>query len=219
MKRDRYKRARRRKDDRGIKFDWRRVVCVAHPRRAKFGGECLMTGAVACGHIDFSAACARHLYRDVPGRAEAVDTDPRARPIRALCAKPRQTQRTIADDARAQERRSLQIVKPFRQTIDETRGRNRVLSITARHSPTRKLCVLAKVLTPHTTEATDAARAMQPCDAHALASLQLAHSCSDNDDMTDNLMSRYHALTSHWQFALDDVQICAAHAARAHLDE
>src|SRR5205085_9196875 len=118
-------------------------------------GESLMTRAVARGDIDLCAACARHLYAHMTCRAEAVDAEPCAPPTCAF--KSGQTQRPIADDARTQKRRSLQIVEAFRQTIDKTCGRDRVFSITARHSSTRKLRTLAQVLAAHTTETTDAA--------------------------------------------------------------
>ena len=59
----------------------------------------------------------------------------------------------------------------------------------------------------------------QPGDADVVAHRVLGDRGADGHDLADHLVSRHHLRPMHRQIALGDVQVGAAHPARAHLHQ
>src|SRR5262249_6987597 len=96
----------------------------------------------------------------------------------------------MTNDARAQKRCGLRVIEGLRQRINEISRRDYAFGEPAVRGPAGKLRSLAKILAAGATEATFAARAVQPCDANALTEFQSIDARSNRRNLADNLMSR-----------------------------
>src|SRR5205814_5557458 len=82
-----------------------------------------------------------------------------------------------------------------------------------------ELGALAEVLPPAAAGLAGAARPAEPRDPHAVAGLKAPRDRSRALDPADDLVSGHDGRPRGRQLALDDVQVGAAHAARAHADQ
>ena len=114
------------------------------------------------------------------------------------------------------------IIQGVRQRVDEVSPGHHVLGVAAVARPARELRLLAQVLARAPAPPARAACAVEPRHAHPGAEIEPA---IFGDGRTaarhrpDDLVTGDHRASSHGQFALDDVQIGAAHAAGANPDQ
>src|SRR4051794_21523922 len=97
---------------------------------------------VACCDINIGTAGTRDLNADMAGRSKPVDAEACAIPL----INAGEFQRSITDDARTQQRRSLEVIKTVRYGINKIRICDNIFCKAAILRPTRKLCVLTKIL-------------------------------------------------------------------------
>ncbi len=114
---------------------------------------------IARSRVNFSAPMPRHLNGDVGRGAKSVQAQPAA----ALYA--RKPQRPESDDARAQQRRGLEIVEAFRNRIDEALFRQGVLGVTAVHGPAGEGGIVAEIFFRRPAIFARAVGGVQPGDA------------------------------------------------------
>src|SRR5437867_650600 len=204
--------ADRSEDDGPVRLHRHRVAKVAGPRRPEPTGE-LTVGRLARAHEHLAPSRARHLERDVGGRAEAVDAEPAAgRRLAPL-------ERPVPDDARAEERRGVGIAEGRRDPIGERRGRDRVVREAAVGVVASELGALAEVLAARRAVRAGAARAAQPREAHARARLEARRPGARALDPADDLVAGNDRRPDERQVALDEVEVGATDAARADPDE
>jgi len=114
----------RSENDRGIQFLRRFGVTRARPFGSQFSRKGPMPlVARECEHA--RTPIFRNLDRDVRRRAESIKSE------RLAAFDFRNAQTTKSDDARTQQRRSLQILKSVRQFVDEVFARDDVFRVAA----------------------------------------------------------------------------------------
>ena len=145
------------------------------------------------------------------GRAEPIETDALAR----LHA--RDAQRAKADDARTQKRCRVEIVEPVVERVHEVAARDHGRRVAAVDVVARERRCVAEILATLATEPAGAVRAAEPRDADARTDRDVALA-RRLDHRADDLMARHDLRVPRREFAFDDVQIGAAHAAGMHLD-
>ena len=75
-----------------------------------------------------------------------------------------------------------------------------------------------EVLAPAAAPGTDAACRPQPGHAHTRADGEMLHPRAALDDGADNFVTEHERQPGIGQFTVEDVEVGAAHAARAHLE-
>jgi hypothetical protein len=130
-----------------------------------------------------------------------------------------QLERPIADDARAEKRRGLGIAEDRRNRVREALRHHRVVGEAAVGVIAAELGMLAEVLASALTRLAESTGVAQPRDAHTVAGLEAPCARAPALDSTDDLMARHDRWPDERELALDDVQIGAAHAARADADQ
>src|SRR5262249_9338993 len=80
-----------------------------------------------------------------------------------------------------------------------------------------ELRAIAQIFLVPTAIGTDPAGKAQPRHAHPHAERQLVDILAEHVDPANDLMARYDRIDNSWQFAIDDVQVGAAHPAGADL--
>ena len=126
------------------------------------------------------------------------------------------TQRAVADDAGAEQRRDLARRQRRGHAIHERRRRHGVLGEAAVHVPAGEARLEAEVLVAARAEAARAAGAVQPGDPDAIAGAPRRDARPAARDAADHLMTGHDLRALRRELALDDVQVGAADA--AHLD-
>ena len=124
----------RREDDGGIELLGRRI----HGRPSSSASR--RCRSCAGDAVDLRAPVPRHLDGHVRGGAEPVDPQPLAG------LDPRHPQRPEPDNARAQQRRGVQVRETLREPVDERFRRHDVLGVAAVHGPAGEIRAVAEVL-------------------------------------------------------------------------
>src|SRR5690606_17577617 len=106
-------------DDRRVEALRREVERVTHPRRAQLGRQRLVAIAIARAHVHLGAAETGELNGEVTGGAEAVEAEPRAAPPIDAFVQAGQAERSIADDARTEERGNLLVIERLGKRVHE----------------------------------------------------------------------------------------------------
>ena len=198
-----------RKNNGGIEFFRRLIRCFARPHRAELQRKLLMLRA-ARGRVNFRAPVARHLNRDVRGRAETVKSEPPA----ALDSGKAQTPK--ADDPGAQQRRGLFIGKRFGNRINERLGCDRVFGVAAVDRVAGERRMIAEIFPAGAAEFAGEVRAVKPRHADARAPRETMRALAQFFDDADDLVAGNHRRFARRQFAFHHVEIGAADAAAAH---
>jgi hypothetical protein len=133
-----------------------------------------------------------------------------------LSSQSSESQTAITNNPSAEERRSLNVSKGFRQRVGESCSRDCVFSVAAVGGPTGERCTLAEVLTPNETEFTGSAGSTKPRHAHAITNREALNLRTEGSDCANNLMSRHHVVASNGQITFDYMQVCATDAAGIH---
>src|SRR5918912_2803366 len=176
-----------------------------------------MALAVARCDVHFGPARTRHMDADVPSRAEAINPQTRSRPTSRTDSG--QAQRAITNDASAEKRCGLHVVKAVRQFVSEGCRRDRVFRVAAVNSPSGEACARAQVLSTGKKEAALAAGALKPSDADTFADGKVSDVCSDCCHSYDKLVARNDWGATWGKLALNDVQVCAADRAGVNAHE
>ena len=187
----------------------RRAERVAGPLGAERAGERLRLGVVGAGEGEHAPALvARHLADDVRGRPEAVEAE--------ALGVPRQPQRPVPDQPRAQQRRGLEVGIVVRDREAEALVRHGQLGVAAVARVAREDRPVAQVLAARAAVAALAVHPAEPRHPHPVAGLEalaaLHHAGHD-------LVPGHQRQLRLRQLAVHDVQVRAADAARAHLEE
>ena len=151
-----------------------------------------------------------HLRQYVRGRAEAVEPQP----IRIAG----DGEGSPADHSGAQQRRQRLVAAALTQRERESRIRNGCGRVAAVARVAGEQRPVAQVLPLHQTIGADAAGVAEPRNADALTELEPLDAPPERIDAADDLMPRDDGQTRLGQFAVDHVQVGAAHPAGAHLD-
>ena len=120
-----------------------------------------------------------------------------------------QAKRPVSDQARAQQRRRLQILEPVRDWKTEALVRDHPLRIPTVEVVAGKARAVAQVLASRDAEAALAARPSEPRHPEPAAVLGLA----------DDLVPGNERQLRPVELAVDDVQIGPTHSARTHTKE
>ena len=140
--------------------------------------------------------------RDDVGRgAEAVEPEP--------LGVAGEAQRAVADQARAEQRRRLEIRIARREREAEALVGDDLLGVAAVEVVPGEACPVAEVLPPGRAVAAPAARPAEPRHAEPAAVVGLAH----------DLVAGHERQPVRRQLAVDDVQVGSAHAAGMHAQE
>ena len=124
---------------------------------------------------------------------------------------------TKSDDARAKQRRGVQVVNGIRKWINEVGEGDGVLCIAAGDCVASELDRIAKVLFSAAAVRTRAVSASKPRDSYARAERDVGR--GSGGDFTYDLMAGNHLRMLWREFSFDDVEISAADAAGADLEE
>src|SRR5579864_5978596 len=133
------------------------------------------------------------LRHDVGRGAEAVDAE-----AGRVAGK---AQASIADEARAQERRSLQVRVSIRKREACALVRHHVVGVSAIERVTREQGAIAKVLATLAAVATLAARPAEPRHAHARADAKTLDGAAGRHHPADHLVARYERQPGLWELA------------------
>ena len=147
----------------------------------------------------------RHLRDDVRRRAEAVDAD-RSRVARHLQASP-------ADETGAEQRRLFSRIGAFGQREAEGRVGYGVRGIAAVARVAGEKRVVAQVFALRRAIGTATAGVAEPWHADALPGFQAGDAGAERIDDPDDLVARRDRKPRLRQFAVDDVEVCAADSA------
>ena len=154
------------------------------------------------------APCAeRDLRGQVRRRAEAVDGQSSARWKRGAL------QRSVSDDARAQQRCRVLVVERLGQLVGERLVHERVLGEPPVGVPAREARREAEVLLASATPPAHAARPSEPRDADPLAECEPPRRRTARLDSPDDLVARHGPRSAWRQVAFREVQIRPAHPA------
>src|SRR5438128_4925452 len=208
----RHKLAGRREDDGRVEWvGWRRVR-VAGPVRTEVEGK-LLAGFVARTRerIGALAPVPRHLDDDRRRRSETVNAKSRSVPGHA--------QGPVADEARAQKRRGLQVGVALGNRKAEPAVRDRVVGIAAVDLITREPSAVAKVFAPRQAVLAIAVRPPQPRHADPSANPRLGHALARLDHLGNDLMAGDDRELGLCQLAVDNVKVGPADAARVDLEQ
>jgi hypothetical protein len=146
------------------------------------------------------------------GRAEAVQAQGLAAARRAIGSK--------ADESRAEQRGGLLVRVAARELQAIPLVGDEKLRIAAIERITRETGRVAKVLgaEPTAVPAAAASRA-EPWHANTRAERQTRRLAAARNDAPDDFVARYDRVGDIWQLAVEDVQVRAAYAAGAHLEQ
>ena len=127
-------------------------------------------------------------------------------------------QRPPADQPGAEQGRERYVAAGFAQR----EGEARIGDCRGRETPIARISgedrMVAQVFPVHAAIRTDAAGVAEPRDTDALAHCQPFHAGSDRIDPADDLVTGDDRHVRVWKFAIDDMQIRPADAARGDLD-
>ena len=193
-------------DDGGVESVGRGLAGRAGPGGAHFAGEDAVA-LVAGDDVDLDAAVEGHLNGDVRGGAEAVQTEA---PARLDAGEP---QGAVPDDARAQQRRGVQVGEALRDAVEEMRAGEGQAGIAAVHGPAGERGAVAEVLPAGEAEAALPAGAVEPGDADALARAEAAGVARHR---AHHLVAGDERRFAGREFAFDHVEVRAADRAGAH---
>jgi hypothetical protein len=154
-------------------------------------------------------------YGHVAGGAEAVDPQPGHRSAPGPAQDAGQAQRTVADDAGAQERRGLEVGKSLRDRVAEIRRHPDALGEAPVPGPACEVGIFAKILPVGAAETAGAAGAVEPGRADPLAGPDAGGARAAFEHPADDLMPGNDGQAPRRQVALDHVQIGAADPADA----
>jgi len=124
--------------------------------------------------------------------------------------------RTVSDETCAEKGRRMSVVVPGWYRKTEPGIGDRVFCISAVDLITGKPRAWTQVLASRATELTFAARPSEPRHADSVAGSEPIDSFSNAFDATDDLVTRNDGNRGFGQFAVDDVEIGPADAARQH---
>src|SRR5438067_6918691 len=142
------------------------------------------------------------------GGAESVQPEARAVASHSVRAKP--------DESRARKRRRFGIAVALGQLERESSISDGVFGVPAVDVVAGKPRGGAKILAAGRAVRAHAARVRQPRNADAIADRHMLDAVAELLDGSDDLMSKNDRQVRAAQFAIDDVQVCAADAAGAH---
>jgi len=145
------------------------------------------------------------------GSAESVQGQAVARPDAG------QYQAAIADDPRAEQRRSAAIIERVRNGIGEVFVHHGVFRKTAVRMVSGEAPVHAEVFHALQTKTADAAGPVQPGHADTVADFETLRAPTQAVHLSDHLMPGNHRLQRRIQFAFHGVQVGVTYAADPHL--
>ncbi len=155
----------------------------------------------------------RHLRAEMGAAPEAVETEPAAR------WQGGPAQRAVADDPGAEQRRQGHVLQALGESVGEGGRYGRVLRVAAVRVPAGVLGARAQVLGPAQAVRARPVGTAQPRDAHPVTDREAAHPGPEPGHRADDLVPRRHPGAAHRQIALGDMEVGAAHPARAHVHE
>src|SRR5581483_1878149 len=137
-------------------------------------------------------------------RSEAHQSDPLSR----LHLGP--TERPVADDPSAEQRRGFQVAEPAGEANAEPFGNGDPVGVPAVDGPSGEPGALAEVLLAASAVRADATRPVQPGDTYPVADLEPGAVGSDRVDGPDHLVPGDDGQDRQVEVPLDDVQVGAA---------
>ncbi len=207
--RGRHERADRSEDERGVERRRGHLVGASRPPAAEGEREALSLLVARTGEReDLAPLMHRHLGEQVSCGAEAVETEPQ--PAAG------ETERAVADQARAEQRCRGLVGKVLGNREAELRSGGHFLGVSAVTGVAGEDRRVAQILLAAPAELTDPARSAQPGNPDPLAERELAHSCAELFDRADDLMSGHERQLGLGELAVDDVQVGPADCARPH---
>jgi hypothetical protein len=131
------------------------------------------------------------------------------------------TQAAKTNNARAQQRGSVQIVELIGKRKSEIGANGRIFRVPAVRAIPSKGGRIAEILQAKLTIPARAVDSANPGNAHPCADSEFLGSAGRMSAyyFADNLMSRDYSRATGWQFAFDDMQISAADSTGTHPQE
>ena len=166
----------------------------------------------ACRNIHLALPRMQHFNRQVRRRSEAEQSDTLA----GLHF--RHAQAAKADDPSAQQRSGAQIVERAGKREDEVGARDSILGVAAVHGVSGECGCVAEVFLVMTAIPASAVGAADPRDADARCPAATPAS-APADHVANDLVAGNQRRATHGQLAFGDVQIGAAYAAGADLQQ
>jgi hypothetical protein len=163
--------------------------------------------------IDLTAPMTGNLDGNVRGRAKPIETEPLAR------LDSTQTQRTVADDAGAEQGGCFCITKDRWNRIGKCCWNKRILRIPTIDLIAGKPGALAQVLAPARAKFTEATGVLQPGDPDSLADCSLTHACANLTHQPDGLVAGNERKRGVGQLAFDDMKIRPADPADSEANQ
>ena len=184
---------------------------IARPLHPKVERKLLRLHIIRpCKGKDPPALIARNLGNEVRGRAKAIQTDP--------CRLPRHTQRPIAYQPGAEQRRCLQIRIVWRNREAKACICHGIGSIPTVQVIAGKAGIGAQILAFTGAVVTHAARPAKPGHAHAIPHVESLYTTSYLPDHADDLMAGNQWQLWPGQFTIYNMQIGPADATGMYLE-
>ncbi len=179
------------------------------PSRA--ANACAASSPGSGERVDGAALRQCDLRDQMRGRPKTVDAEP-ARVARHRVG-------AIADQSGTQQRRGMRVVVSGRQSEHVTRIGEREFRVTAVDLISGEARLRTKVLAARRAKVAMAARAAEPRDADTGADRRGVHSFAMADDRPDDLVPRDHRHLGIGQLPVDEMEVGATDAARAHREQ
>src|SRR5215469_10777472 len=204
--------AGRRKNNCGVQPHRRSVLPSSHPFRTQLASK-LLVACLPRTNNHFHSPMSGHLNGNVSSSSKPVDAESIAR--LQVC----QTQRPKTNNACAQQRRSFNIIKAFRNGIDKAFRRLGIFRITTICRVAGKESIFAKVFLSPTAVLAYSAGAVQPGNADTRSHRVPLRRLSLFDNGSYYLMARNYFWQTGWKFTFYYVEICAANPADTYFYE
>ena len=190
----------------------RRVVSISDRVGAEPSSQVLIVTA-AGQHVHSDPEMQGDLGREVAAAAEPENAEPAARGDAAA------PQCSVADDARAEQWRSVLVVDGVRQAIDERLLGNARVRISAVHVPSSELRCDAEIFGATATVGTAAVGARQPRHADPVTDPEAMGIRSDGIHHADDLMPGDRTRPVWWEVAFGQVQVSTADTTASDPDQ
>src|SRR5215208_750128 len=210
--RNRNQRPDRREDDGRIEFLRRELGRAPSPRSPELAREALaLLVAIPGERKDLPALMQGHLDDYVGGGAEAVEAE-----AFGVAGHP---QGAIADQARAQQRRGLEIRVAFGERKAEPVVGGGILGVAAVYLVAGEAGIVAQVLPSRAAVAAGAVRVPEPGYADPVPRGETFDAPADPFDRTDDLVAGDQGQLRIRELAVHHVQVCPAHRAGVDPDK
>ncbi len=202
-----HQRSDRGKNDRRIQFGRRHLVGITGPRRAKLPSKRLTLG-VSWAHERKHLPTLQHRNLRNDMRRGPKTVQPNLPPLAG------QFERTIANQARAQQRRCLDVGISLRNREAKLMVCDNGFRVTSVQLIAREQCSIAKVLLPGLAVSALTAGRTKPRHSDARADERAGNTFADGLHDPDDFMPRNQRQLRMRQLAIHDVKVGAADAAR-----